>query len=169
MTISRSLIFAIALGLPFYANAAEAPSAETVAAGHALDFVADVSKYQAMFDSVVAFCQPTTPANVLELARKVWLSKNQHFLDLRDRELARVIAEARANGAEPSKIAFLKDWADKQYQVTLGNNRMYKDLLARQDLPISCPKRLGEMNHSSMELGVISPRAVEYAESLGEP
>ena len=169
MKLSRSLTLATALALAFPAGAAEAPSAEVVAIGKTLDFVADVSKYQAMFDSVVAFCRPSTPANVVDLARQLWLSKNQHYLDLRDKELARVLEEARANGSEPEQIAFLKDWVDKQYRVTLSNNRMYKDLLAHQDLSTSCPKRLGEMNHSSMDLSVISPSAAEYAETLGEP
>jgi hypothetical protein len=148
----------------------EAPSAEVLAIGKTLDFVADVSKYQGMFDSVVAFCRPHAPDHIVKLAQDSWLSANQKYLDLRDSELSRVIENSRKTGAEPSRITFIKHWAEQQYQGALKNDRMYKDLLGRDDLPISCAQRLGVMNSAGMRIEIIAPRAVEYAEgSIGGP
>jgi len=162
-----ALFLLLALAQP--ACSEEAPSPEIIATGKTLDFVADVSKYQGMFDSVVEFCQPHAPEHVVKFAREQWLTANQRFLDLRDSELHRIIEAARASGTETDRIAFIEDWAKQQYQGTLGNSRMYKDLLGRKDLPIACSRRLGEMNHQGMSLEKIAPRAAEYARDVGEP
>ncbi|CAN5319552.1 hypothetical protein BH24GEM2_BH24GEM2_07800 [soil metagenome] len=167
MKLSLYLVLLLSLARPAYA--AVAPSAEVAAVGKTLDFVADVSKYQAMFDSVVEFCRPHAPEPVLKQSLEMWRTANQRFLDLRDSELNRVIEDARANGTESERVAFIEDWAKQQYTLTLSNNRMYKDLLGLKDLPIACSRRLGEMNHSGMSLHSLSPRAAEYARTVGEP
>jgi hypothetical protein len=166
MRLLLALIF-FALVPPVQAQ--EAPSAEVIAMGKTLDFVADVSKYQGMFDSVVAFCRPHAPDHVVKLAQDSWLSANQKYLDLRDSELRRVIDNLRTTGKEPERIAFIKDWAEQQYRATLNNNRMYKDLLGRDDLPISCAQRLGVMNSADLKIEIIAPRAVQYARVTGGP
>jgi hypothetical protein len=166
MKLSLALILVVLMSP---AQSQEAPSAEVFAIGKTLDFVADVSKYRGMFDSVVAFCSPHSPDHVVKRARDAWLSANQKYLDLREEELNRVLDDLRKNGAEPERITFIKDWADQQYQGTLNNNRMYKDLLGRVDLPISCSQRLGAMNSAGLKIETIAPRAVEYARTIGEP
>lgn len=151
------------------AQSQDAPSAEVVALGKTLDFVADVSKYQGMFDSIVAFCRPHSPSHIVKLAQDSWLSSNQKYLDLRDKELSRVINGLRESGADSERIDFIKDWADQQYQGTLNNNRMYKDLLGQSDLSVTCPQRLGAMNSADLKIETIAPRAVTYAQTIGEP
>jgi hypothetical protein len=165
----KQLLALLLVALVPSAQSQETPSAEVIAIGKTLDFVADISKYQGMFDSVVAFCKPHAPAHVLKMAQDSWLAANRKYLELKDSELSRVIAELQENGAEPERIAFVKDWAGQQYQGTLNNNRMYKDLLGRDDLPISCSQRLGAMNSGSLKIETIAPRAIEYARGAGEP
>jgi hypothetical protein len=165
----RLLLALVFFALVAPAQSQEAPSAEVLAMGKTLDFVADVSKYQGMFDSVVSFCRPHVPDHVVKLAQDSWLSANQKYLEIRDSELRRVIEDLRKTGKEPERIAFIKDWAEQQYQGTLNNNRMYKDLLGRDDLPISCAQRLGVMNSSDLKIEIIAPRAVEYAQGTGGP
>lgn len=167
MKLFFSLILFLALAHPAYSD--EAQSAEVVVVRKRLDFIEDVSKFQGMFDSVMEFCRPHAPEHILKVSRMDWLSTNQRFLDLRDKELNRVIDEARAHGAKPEKIAFIKNWAKQQYKEALSNNRLFKDLLGDKDLDIACSRRLGAMNSAGMSLGSIRPGAAEYAKTIGKP
>jgi hypothetical protein len=167
MRLFVSLALYLALAQPAYSG--EVKSAEVVAVGKRLDFIADISRFQGMFDSVVEFCRPHAPEHLLKFSRDYWLVANQRFLDLRDKELNRVIEEARGNGAKPEKITLIKDWAKQQYQEALSNNRMFKDLFGAKDLDIACSRRLGEMNSTGMSLGSIRPSAAEYAKTAGKP
>ena len=62
MRLCLSLALFLALAHPAYS--AETQSAEVVEAGKRLDFIADVSKFQGMFDSVVEFCRPYAPEHL---------------------------------------------------------------------------------------------------------
>jgi len=99
----------------------------------------------------------------------MWMMANQKYLDLRDKELRRLIKNAEANGAKTDKMALIDGWAKEQYKSTFSSDRMYRDIATRKDLDIACSKRLGEMNSSVMQLNSIVPRAVAYAHAVGEP
>ncbi len=161
------LLIVLLLGLADPAHTKEEHHADVQEVSKTLDFIADVSKLQGEFDSVVQFCLPHAPQYILKQSQGMWLMANQKYLDLRDKELRRIIKNAEANGAKPDKIASIHDWAKEQYKGTLSSDRMYKDIATRSDLDIACSKRLGEMNSSGMQLNSIAPRAVAYAQHVG--
>jgi hypothetical protein len=130
-----------------------------------LDFVANIQKFQGMYDSVVAFCGDKVPATILDRSKAEWLSINQPYLDLRDKELARVIEIATSNNAPPENISKIRSWVEDQYESRLHNDRLYKDLPSKGDLTIPCSRRLGEMVSEDMSLKALSPESVEYFDS----
>jgi hypothetical protein len=128
-----------------------------------------VATYQGYFDSVANHCEPHAPAHILQRARKAWQHANGDAVTLREREMARLIAEARANGMPQENLANLVAWPDKHYQASVQRDKFHKDLpdLFNGDLSLACTQRLGEMLAGNMTLERIAPDAWAYLQTHG--
>jgi hypothetical protein len=150
--------------------ASEPQSPASTDAQKRLDYVANIQRFQGMYESVAIFCGTYVPAHILDRSKSEWLGKNQSFLDLRDKELSKVIAVATANGATPEELSKIRAWVADQYESRLHHDRLYKDLIGVTDLTVPCSKRLGEMVSDSMSLKTLSPESIEYFNTVaGEP
>ena len=134
-----------------------------------VSYVADVQKFQGMFDSVVEFCEPHVPNEILQMSRTEWMKQNGAFLALRDKELGEVIGYMKEFGKTAEDIEATNSWFNEQYTSRLAHDRLYKDIATSGNLLVSCSNRLGAMVSESMALKHLSPEAYKYATSRGEP
>jgi hypothetical protein len=128
----------------------------------ALGFIGAVSGYQGQFDSVVNFCRPHAPGFIVQHSTSEWYKRNRELLELKDREVKRVVALARARGAPQENIDAFMAIPDKLYRNAADNDRMHKDLKGKPDLSTACASRLGEMLSDSMKLDRVAPDAWAY-------
>jgi hypothetical protein len=158
--LTSLLLYAITITAT-HANETMSSGADTIT--ERLDFVANIQRFQGMFDSVATFCEGHVPASIFNNVKEKWLIENRKYLELRDKELDRALEIAAANGTTPEGVDQIRRWVNDQYESRLRHDRMYKDLIGTKDLTIPCSRRLGEMISESMSLKTLSPASIEYA------